>query len=110
QGAFSVGVVGDETSPLAQGVTAELDQTEAFDVTRGNRADELAALDSGDRTVVVIFTEGATAGQAQAELFYDQSDPQRGAIALNSVQQFLNQVNVDALGEQRPMMVSVEAV
>lgn len=110
QDAFSVGVAGEESSALAQQVTAELDQTEAFDVKIGSRESELAALESGDRTVVVIFSEGSRPGQVEAELYYDQTDPQRGTIALSSVQQFLNQVNVEALGDQRPMVVSVEAV
>lgn len=108
--AFEVGIVGEETSPLAAEVVRELAGTDAFSVQTGSRLNELRALENGDRSVVVIFSEAGAAGQIQAELFYDQSDPQRGAIALSSVQQFLNQVNLDALGTDRPIDVTVEAV
>jgi ABC-2 type transport system permease protein len=108
--AFEVGVAGEDTSPLATQVVRELAGTDAFSVQTGTRLNELQALENGDRSVVVIFSEAGNNGQIQAELFYDQSDPQRGAIALSSVQQFLNQVNLDALGTDRPIDVTVEAV
>jgi ABC-2 type transport system permease protein len=108
--AFRVGVVGEQSSPLTQQVAAELGNSDGFDVTLGSRQGEMDALAAGDRTVVVIFNEGQAAGQIQAELYYDQSDPQRGQIALSGVQQFLNEVNLQALGEDRPLNVSVQAV
>ena len=108
-GAFEVGVV-DDNSPLATQLVAELDASEGFNVTSGTRDTELQALDEGDRSVVIVFSEAAGEGQIVADLYYDQSDPQRGAIALSSVQQFLNQVNLEALGEDRPVSVNVEAV
>lgn len=107
---FSVGVVGEETTPIAGQVANELATSEAFDVTSGTRDDELGKLEDGDRSVVVIFSESATTGLAEAEIFYDQTDPQQAQIALSAVQQFLNQVNVDALGEERPITVHVEGV
>lgn len=108
--AFDVGVVGGDVSPLAQEVVDELSTSDAFAVTTGSVVSELEALESGNRSVVVVFGESTVPGQLQVDLYYDQSDPQRGAIALSSVQQFLNQVNLQALGEDRPLNVTVEAV
>jgi ABC-2 type transport system permease protein len=108
--AFSIGVVGNETTEIARQVTGELGSSDAFDVSLGSRDAQLEALNNGDRSAVVVFSEGAAPGRAQAEIFYDQTDPQRGQIALSAVQQFLNQVNVEALGEQRPVTVSVQGI
>lgn len=107
--AFDVGVAGEEGSPLATELVTELQRSEAFEVTSGAVDSELEALSEGDRAVVIVFSESAD-GQVQADLYYDQSDPQMGEIALRSVQQFLNEVNLAALGEDRPVNVSVEAV
>ena len=108
--AFSVGVVGEDTSQISRQVATELGNSEAFDVTRSTRESELEALANGDRAVVVIFSEGATPDLADAEIYYDRTDPQGSQIALSAVQQFLNQVNVEALGEQRPVTIEVQGV
>ncbi|HEX2281924.1 MAG TPA: ABC transporter permease [Thermomicrobiales bacterium] len=107
---FSVGVVGADTTPISQQVADELSASEAFDVETGSRESELQELEDGERSVVVIFSEGASPELAEAEIFYDQTDPQQAQIALSAVQQFLNQVNVEALGEQRPVTVSIEGI
>ncbi|CAN5153582.1 ABC transporter permease [soil metagenome] len=108
--AFSVGVAGESTTSIARQVTSDLGNSSAFDVSLGSRESQLEALNEGERSVVVIFSEGATAQLAEAEVYYDQTDPQQAQIALSAVQQFLNQVNVESLGEQRPVTVSVQGV
>lgn len=108
--AFDIGVVGADTTSISQQAVASLDSSDAFSVKQGDRDSELDALNDGDRSVVVVFSPGASADQAEAEIFYDQTDPQRAQIALSAVQQFLNQANVEALGDQRPITVDVQGV
>lgn len=109
-GTFKVGVVGADLSQISEAVVVELETSEVFEVTHGQAADELRALDAGDRAVVIIFSEGSTPGQITAELYYDQSDPQRGEVALLAVQQMLNEVSLQAIGDDAPIAVSVQAV
>lgn len=108
-GAFEVGVAGEDVTPLASQIATSLEVSEGFNVTSGSADNELQALEDGERSVVVVFSDAGN-GQVEAALYYDQSDPQQGEIALNSVQQFLNQVNLEAMGEERPVNVSIEGV
>jgi ABC-2 type transport system permease protein len=105
-----IGVAGVDVSPVAQRVTDEMEQTSGFSVTTGSQQDELAALEDGDRMVVVVFTPGATPEQLNATVYYDSTEPQESQIALSAVQQFLAQVNVESLGEAKPIEVSVSEV
>lgn len=106
----TVGIVGSDASPTAQEVTQQMEATDAFNVETGSEQDELDALRDGDRAVVVVFAPGENTDQLNAQVYYDQSDQQVGTIALQAVQQFLNQVNVNAMGDSRVINVSAEPV
>lgn len=105
-----IGVAGVESSPVAQRVTDEMDSTTGFSVTSGNAADELAALRDGDRMVVIVFEPGANPEQLNANVYYDSTDPQESQIALSAVQRFLDQVNVESMGDAKPITVVTEEV
>lgn len=106
---FSIGIVGEDVSLLATELSGELRASEVFEVTTGSSTAELDALNQGDRSVVILFSEG-TNGQLNAELHFDQSDPQMGEVALRTVQQFLNEANLAAMGGDVPIATTVEAV
>lgn len=105
-----IGVAGADSSPVAQRVTQDMTDTTGFSVTNGSERDELEALQEGDRTVVVVFTPGANPEQLNAALYYDSTDPQESQIALSAVQQFLDQVNVESMGEAKPIDITVAEI
>lgn len=109
-GSFRIGIVGNETNQITQGVAEGLRQSEAFDVSFGERDAELDALRDGDRSVVVVFAPGDNPQGVDARLFYDDADPQVAQIALSAVQQALNEANLQALGGERVIDISTEPV
>lgn len=106
---FDVGVAGADTSPETQQIVAQMQASDAFTVKTGTEAAELQALQDGRRSVVIVFSEG-DAGQVQADVYWDQSDPQQGAIALNAVRQFLSEANQALAGTPPVIDVQVQAV
>ncbi|HLT17922.1 MAG TPA: ABC transporter permease [Thermomicrobiales bacterium] len=105
-----VGIVGADTNEVSRSIADQLEALDAFDTTTGEREDELQALEDGDRSIVVVFEEGAEPGQVSATLYYDNSDPQQSQIALSAVQQYLQQVNLAAMEGPRPVEFVAEPV
>lgn len=105
-----IGVAGADVSPVAQGITDDMEATSGFSVSTGSEEAELAALEDGDRMVVVVFSPGATPEQLNAAVYFDSTRPQESQIALSAVQQFLAQVNVDSMGEAKPINVTTSEV
>ncbi len=105
-----IGVAGVDTNDLSRDITNQLGTIAAFDVVAGNREGELAALEDGNRSVVIAFDEGGQAGQVSAQIYYDETNPQQSQIALSAVQQFLDQVNLESLDGPRPVSFTTEAV
>ena len=105
-----IGLAGADTNETSREIAGQLEAISAFDVTSGSRDGELTALEDGNRSVVIIFDEGSSPDQVAAQVFYDGSDPQQSQIALSAVQQFLNQVNLDAVDGPRPVSFTTEAV
>jgi ABC-2 type transport system permease protein len=102
--------VGADTSEAARQVTQQLEDAAPFDVTAGTEDAELDALRSGDRAVVLVFSPGSSPQQTRADIYWDEANPQQGQLALNAVQQFLQQVNADLAGGVRPIEINVQAV
>lgn len=107
---IDVGIAGSDVSPAASQVTKQLQQTDGFKVHTGSSEAELSALKNGDRNVVIDFTPGANGQQVTANLYWDQSDPQTGQIALMAVQQFLSQANAQLSQAPQPIDVQVQGV
>lgn len=57
---FTVGLVNEDGEASAQLVEG-FEQIDAFDIKTGTRADELAALEDGDRSAVIVIPEGTGA-------------------------------------------------
>jgi ABC-2 type transport system permease protein len=104
-----IGVVGADTSEVTRAVTAEMQAAEGFQVTTGSREQEMQRLADGDRTVVVLFTP-EDAGQLRADIFWDETNPQFGQIAVSAVRQFLLETNLAMAGGPQPIEVEVQAV
>lgn len=113
-GDFSVdiGIAGANTNETSQEIAGQLETISAFAVSTGREEDELDALRDGDRAVVVVFGEGEgeQEGQVTAQVYHDATNPQQSQIALSAVQQFLDQVNLQALEGPRPVLVSTEPI
>ncbi|RIK38622.1 MAG: hypothetical protein DCC58_16425 [Chloroflexi bacterium] len=106
---FDVGIVGADSSPIAHAITAEMQQTDGFSVKTGTEDAEMTALRDGRRSVVVVFS--AEAGdQVHANVYWDQSNPQQGSIALSAVRQFLSEANASITGGVPAIDVQVQAV
>jgi ABC-2 type transport system permease protein len=106
---ISVGISGEDVSPLASELVAELRSNDVFDVKTGDAASELDALAEGERGVVILFSQGAN-GQLNAEIHYDQSDPQMGEVSMRTIQHFLNEANLAVIGDDAPIATTVQAV
>lgn len=107
---LSVGVAGADSSALARQVTDSMDAADGFDVQIGSREAELDALESGDRTVVVLFGEGSDLGRASAEVFWDESNPQIGTVALTAVRGFLQEANLAISDVAPPIEVREQSI
>ena len=107
---IDVGVVGEDTSPMSQQVTSAMRDADGFNVSTGSQESELAKLDDGDRSVVVVFSPGTSGSELDARLFWDESDPQLGQVALGAVSQFLSDVNTEMTDGPPLIAVETEAV
>ena len=73
---FSVGLVVEDTSPVAQGFAQSLQNILVFELHEGDREAELQALKDGDRQAVIVlgsdFGELVTSGKAgDIDVYYD---------------------------------------
>lgn len=107
---LSVGIAGADSSELARQVTDRMDAADGFDVQTGSASEELDALGDGDRTVVVVFGEGSEPGRASADVYWDQSNPQIGTVALTAVRGFLQEANLAISDVAPPIEVHEQSV
>ena len=107
---INVGIVGEDISPVSREIASEMRGAEGFSVSSGSEQSELERLDDGDRSVVVIFSPGTSGSELTARLFWDESDPQLGQIALGAVSQFLSDVNTGMTSEAPVILVETQAV
>lgn len=107
---MDVGVAGADGSPRAVQVVDEMTKVDGFTVTTGDRDVELAALEKGDRDIVVIFGPGEQADQISAQIYFDQSNPQTSQVAVTAIQQFFSQANQAITQAPRPIVSTVQGV
>ncbi len=107
---IDVGIVGADTSSVSQEVASEMRGADGFNVSTGSEESELDALTDGDRSVVVVFAPGSNGSEIDARLYWDETDPQLGQIALGAVNQFLSDVNAGMTNGAPVISVATEAV
>ncbi len=107
---IDVGIVGEDVSPVSQEVASAMRGADGFAVSTGSLASELDHLDDGDRSVVVVFEPGSQGSEVNARLYWDQTDPQFGQIALGAVNQFLSDANAGMTSGSPIISVETQAV
>lgn len=104
---FAVAITG-EPSPARDSALAALRSNDAFTVTTGSIAAELATLKDGERDVVLVFGRPA-AGQTAApplDLYSDATDGPNEAVAIGAVRQVLTA----AIGQGPPLAITERRV
>ncbi len=95
---FDVGIVG-EPSALHDGVVATMRSADdSFSVDEGTEADELEALEEGDRDIVLVFGPPDANGQPSVRIVYDETEGPNAQIAVSVARQVILQVAGDASG------------
>ena len=109
---FDVGVVNEDGAASARLVEG-FKQVSVFKVTEGARADELKALEDGDRAVVIVIPAGTGAAfQAQAtnltgafpraaallDVHYDPAQQNQSQVALSIIDRVIAGMNEQILG------------
>lgn len=107
---LTVGVVGADSSPIAQQVVAQMKKVDSFKVVTADRAAEMSALQQGNRGVVVVFGPGQQAGQVAAQIYYDRTDPQTSQVAVAAIQQFFSDANAAMTHAPQPIAATVQGV
>jgi ABC-2 type transport system permease protein len=111
---LELGVVNQDSSPLTAQVVNQLKQNSALVVTEGTQVAELQALRSGNRGSVLVLPAGfgvaLSQGHAQAQVYYDQSDPVTEASARAAVQSIVGGLDAQVSGLPAPVTLDEEAV
>jgi ABC-2 type transport system permease protein len=105
---YDVGLVDEDGSPQAGVLTEILERVEAFDLTAGDRTEELARLQGGERRAVLIIPAGfgASIGGAAPrplEVHYDASQQATQQIVVPVLQRAMEQAD-RALTNTPPMV------
>lgn len=105
---FNVGLVIEDDSAIARNMSDVFGQVTAFKMTSGQRADELKALEDGDRRAVIVvnsgFGENIAQGQmADIDVYYDPTQTSSSQILLPIIQRVID--NFDrALSGSTPLI------
>jgi ABC-2 type transport system permease protein len=105
---FNVGLVIEDDSAIARNMSYVFGQVTAFKMTSGQRADELKALEDGDRRAVIVvnsgFGENIAQGQmADIDVYYDPTQTSSSQILLPIIQRVVD--NFDrALSGSTPLI------
>jgi ABC-2 type transport system permease protein len=105
---FAVGVSGPE-SAFREEVVAALQGNPSFTVSAGEEADELRALENGNRAVVAVFSPDPAenaGGFPAVTLYYNVTEGQTAQIAVGAVRQTL----IDVAGGPPPLPIEQRAV
>ena len=124
---FDLGIV-NEDGAASQQLIDGFEGIDAFDVSIGSREDELAALEDGDRSAVIIIPEGTGAilgryasqvrttgtgadpDQAVLEVVYDAANQNSAQIVLNIVDKVVAGMNEGITGIAPAMTVQTRQV
>ncbi|MEE8470758.1 MAG: ABC transporter permease, partial [Dehalococcoidia bacterium] len=110
EASFSVGVVMEDNSNIALGLSTALQQVPVFDLHLGTQEDELQALEEGDRRVVIIITSdfGHSISQGEKgnlEVYYDPAQISSQQVVLPIIYQVVDEF--DRMLAQTPSSVYI---
>lgn len=110
---FSIGVV-NEDGAASERLVENLEAIDVFNVTTADREEELAALEDGDRSAVIVIPEGTGAAlgsaiaptsgggrqsaAAQLEVYYDPANQNTSQIVLNIIEKIVAGMNEGITG------------
>ncbi len=100
---FSIGLV-NEDGAASERLVESFQSIDAFNISTGERGGELAALQDGDRSAVIVIPagtgaalgsalEGGSDESARLEVYYDPADQNTSQIVLNVVNQVVSGMN-----------------
>ncbi|MFO7269994.1 ABC transporter permease [Sphaerobacter thermophilus] len=107
---LTVGVVGGDINPTVTQVVEQMRSVDGFSVNAGTEAEELAALNEGDRDIVIVFGPGASPEQVSAKIYYNQGNPQESQVAVAAIRQFFSEANQAMTDAPQPIVATVEGV
>jgi ABC-2 type transport system permease protein len=113
---LEVGIVDEAGTASSQGMTAAFGEVPILTISEGSRDEELAALEEGDRAVVVVFPAGwelvppGSDGFVPLTAFTNEATAQEGQTALLVVNAVVAQALVTAGGGSPEPLVVVEEV
>lgn len=109
-----LGIVSQDSSPIAAQMVAQLQRSDSLKVTAGSRDAEVQALRDGHRDAVIVLQSGFGAnlrqGHATIQVYYDQSNPVTQANARMAVQSIVAAINQQATGGASPVTLDEQAV
>lgn len=124
---FDIGLV-NEDGPNSERLVEGFKQIEPFEITMGEREDELEALRDGDRAAVIVIPAGTGAAmdeyfnsltgggrdnaltQADLEVFYDPANQTRSQIVLSIVDKVIAAMNENMTGVKPALAISTQTV
>lgn len=108
---FSVGLVMEDNSKVAQGLSMAIQEPEVLEVQIGERDDELQALEDGDRRAVIIvmpdFGEAISQGnKGEIEIYYDPTQTMSAQVLMPIIEKVID--GFDRALAQTPSLIQVE--
>ena len=108
---FSVGLVMEDNSEVAQELSATLQEPEVLEVQIGERDAELQALEDGDRRAVIIimpdFGEAISQGNmGEIEIYYDPTQTITAQVLIPIIEKVID--GFDRALSQAPTLIHVE--
>src|SRR5918911_2649764 len=105
-----LGVVDDAHNQVSQLVLSNLKQVKALKVHVGKLDAEKAALQKGDRALVVVLPPDLGQGPASISGYYNQGQPQNSQAAIGIVTQFLDQASFRFAGVKPSFTLNAQPV
>ncbi|MEA1959120.1 MAG: ABC transporter permease, partial [Chloroflexota bacterium] len=107
---FSVGLVIEDNSSVAQELSAVLQQVPAFELQVGEFDTEMGALEDGDRRVVIVVESGfgesiAQGAKGNIDVYYDPTQTTSAQVLLPIVYQVIDEF--DRMLGQAPSLVQL---
>lgn len=112
---LKLALAAEEQSPATEQITAAFTRANGVQVQRyQQQAAALASLQRGDVAAVLVlpagFGQALAARQAQVQVYYDGSNPQRGGQAQAVITGVLGGVNQAISGTPAPIQIAVQGV